>query len=92
MEQKTALSFLSHAGEIMKERGKQYDAEDGERSMGKTVAAFNSITGRDLSESEGWLLMLVLKQVRQWQSGPFHEDSAIDSVSYAALLAESLAK
>jgi len=92
MEQKTALSFLCNAGEIMKERGKQYDAEDGERSMGKTVAAFNSITGRDLSESDGWLLMLILKQVRQWQTDDFHEDSAIDSVSYAALLAESLAK
>ena len=29
-----------------------YDKPDGERSMGKTVAAFNAVTGRDLSEAE----------------------------------------
>ncbi|HQR82927.1 MAG TPA: hypothetical protein PK283_08475 [Thiotrichales bacterium] len=31
-----------------------------------------------------------LKQVRQWSTEKYHHDSALDSVAYAALLAESL--
>lgn len=90
MEKKrSAESFLRQAAELMKERGKQYDQDGGERSMGKTVEAFNAITGRDLSESEGWLLMGLLKSVRQY-SGDYHRDSAEDKVAYAALEAESL--
>lgn len=88
----TAPEFLGQAQRLLAERGKQYDQPGGERSMGKTIAAFNAITGRNLAESDGWLLMLLLKQVRQWQTpGKFHRDSAEDSVSYAALLAEALA-
>lgn len=87
---RTADAFLQNAIDLLRERGKQYDQPGGERSMGKTVAAFNAITGRDLSEAEGWLLMLLLKQVRQWQTGTYHKDSAEDSVSYSALLAEAL--
>lgn len=90
MTPENAHDYLTQASNLMVERGKQYDKQSGERSMGKTVAAFNAITGRDLSESEGWLLMLLLKQVRQWQTPEFHRDSAEDSVAYAALLAESL--
>lgn len=92
MTPETAHDYLMQAAELMHQRGKQYDKPSGERSMGKTVAAFNAITGRDLSESEGWLLMLLLKQVRQWQTPEFHRDSAEDSVAYAALLAESLTR
>lgn len=87
-----APDFLQRAQDLMIERGKQYDKPEGERSMASTVTAFNAITGRDLTESEGWLLMLLLKQVRQWQRASFHRDSAEDAVSYAALLAESLSK
>lgn len=87
---RTAEAFLQHGIDLLRERGKQYDQPDGERSMGKTVAAFNAITGRDLSEAEGWLLMLLLKQVRQWQTPTYHKDSADDAVSYSALLAEAL--
>ena len=87
----SAESYLKSALATMQERGKTYDSDSGERSMGKTIAAFNAITGRDLSEQEGWLLMLLLKQVRQWSTNQFHQDSALDSVAYAALLAESLA-
>lgn len=88
-EPKTAPEFLSHAASIMEERGKQYDKPEGERSMGKCVAAFNIITGHDLLESEGWLLMQLLKDVRQWQRPGWHEDSATDCISYAALKAEA---
>ena len=85
-----AESFLQTALITMEERAKTYDSDEGERSMGKTIAAFNAITGRDLTEQEGWLIMLLLKQVRQWSTEQYHHDSALDSVAYAALLAESL--
>jgi hypothetical protein len=87
----SAEFYLKSALTTMQERGKTYDSDGGERSMGKTIAAFNAITGRELSEQDGWLLMLLLKQVRQWSTNQFHQDSALDSVAYAALLAESLA-
>lgn len=87
-----ASDFLAKAGQLMAQRGKQYDQPSGERSMAKTCRAFRAITGKDFSEQDGWLLMLLLKQVRQWQTpGKFHRDSAEDGVAYAALLAESLA-
>lgn len=90
MTQKTALTYLREASETMAERGKEYDKPSGERSMQATVWAFNAVTGAHMSESDGWLFMLLLKQVRQWQKPDFHEDSAVDGVAYAALLAESL--
>lgn len=88
----TAGGFLRRAAEIMAERGKQYDQEGGERSMGKTVTMFNACTGHNLTEAEGWLLMECLKNVRQWQRPGFHQDSADDGVAYAALKAEALAR
>lgn len=87
----SAESFLNQAANTMAERGKTYDKPTGERSMGATVAAFNAITGHELTEASGWLLMLLLKQVRQWQKEDYHEDSAVDAVAYSALLAEALA-
>jgi len=98
---KMASDFLAEAKKTMEERGKTYDsnkiigydsegAQSAERSMGKCIKAFNNITGKDLSESEGWLIMLILKQVRQFSKEEYHEDSALDSVAYASLLAESL--
>lgn len=85
----TAPEMLNRAAEIMAERGKQYDKPNGERSMGKCVAAFNIITGQDLSEAEGWLLLQLLKDVRQWQQPGYHADSAEDCIAYAALKAEA---
>lgn len=94
-----AVQFLNEAAQTMIERGKTYDSEEitgiggedkKERSMGKTIVAFNAITKHELTESEGWLLMTLLKQVRQFSQEEFHEDSALDGVAYTALLAESL--
>lgn len=39
-----ADEFLQHGIDLLRERGKQYDQPDGERSMGKTVAAFTAAT------------------------------------------------
>lgn len=84
-----APDLLAKAAELMLERGRTYDEEGGERSMGKTVAAFNAITGRDLTEAEGWLLMQVLKDVRLFTRETYHADSAEDCIAYAALKAEA---
>ena len=88
----SAPDFLRRAADIMAERGKQYDKPEGERSMGKCVAAFNIVTGHNLTEAEGWLLLQILKDVRQWQRPGFHQDSADDCIAYAALKAEAKQK
>lgn len=88
-----APEFLHKAAALMEERGKEYDKPEGERSMAKAVNAFSIITGVRISESEGWLFMQILKDVRQWQNpATFHADSAEDCVAYAALKAEALAQ
>jgi len=89
---KAAEDFLDTAKSTMISRGEEYDSSAGERSMSKAVAAFNAITGHMLTESEGWLLLQILKDCRQWQKEAFHEDSAVDCVAYAALKAEALAE
>lgn len=84
-----APAILDAAAQHMRDRAATYDSPEGERSMGKTVAAFNSITGRDLSESEGWLLMAVLKMVRDRASSGGHADSQEDCAAYVGLAAEA---
>ena len=84
-----APELLQHAASIMQERGKQYDKPEGERSMEATVNAFNAITGLELTTSDGWLLMVLLKLVRDSQREQAHEDSCHDLVAYASLYAEA---
>lgn len=84
-----APELLGRAAAHMHDRASTYDAPMGERSMGKAVAAFNAITGRDMSESEGWLFMTVLKHVRGFTRSDYHADSFEDGIAYAALMAEA---
>lgn len=84
-----AAELLGRAARHMHDRAVTYDALDGERSMGKAVTAFNAITGHSLSESEGWLLLQVLKDVRLFTRSEYHADSAEDCIAYAALKAEA---
>lgn len=86
----TAQDFLEQAKQLMDERGKQYDSDSGERSAGKVARAYNAISSKDLKAEDIWLIMLLLKQVRQWTTEEGHLDSASDSVAYASLLAECL--
>lgn len=85
-----ATALLNKAARIMEERGEQYDSPEGERSMGRAVIAFNAITGCDLTESEGWLLLQLLKDVRDRQRTEPHQDSLEDCIAYAALKAEAV--
>jgi hypothetical protein len=84
-----AAEMLGRAAALLHERGQSYDKPQGERSMARTVSAFNAITGRDLTEAEGWLFMQQLKQVRLFTRSGYHADSAEDNIAYAALMAEA---
>jgi len=86
-----ATNILEKAAQHMRDRAATYDKPEGERSMGKTVAAFNAITGRDLTTAEGWLMLAVLKQVRAFQNPAVpHVDSLEDGPAYLALMAEEM--
>ena len=87
----TAASMLTAALGHMEDRARTYDAPGGERSMGKTVSAFNTITGLALTEEQGWLFMEILKQVRS-QQGNYRADNYEDMVAYAALRGECAAR
>jgi len=85
-----AITVLETAAQHMKDRAATYDTPNGERSMESTVIAFNAITGHSIKESEGWLLLQLLKDVRQWSNKKYHSDSAEDCTAYSALKAEAL--
>jgi hypothetical protein len=74
----------------MQDRAATYDKPDGERSMGRTVEAFNAITSHTLTEEQGWLFMGLLKMARS-QSGDFKADNFEDEAAYAALRGECAA-
>lgn len=85
-----AYDICQQAIDTMRERGKTYDKDDKqeERSMGKTVAAFNAITGQNLSEEQGWLFMVMLKMARA-QQGEYKDDNYLDGTAYFALAGEA---
>ena len=83
-----AWDILEQAAAEMRDRAATYDAPEGERSMGKTVAAFNVITGHSLTEQQGWQFMELLKIVRSNQGG-CRADSFVDGAAYAALAGEA---
>src|SRR5574343_1272123 len=87
----TAASMLTAALGHMEDRAKTYDAPSGERSMGKTVASFNIVTGLELTEEQGWLFREIRKQVRS-QQGNYRADNYEDMVAYAALRGECAAR
>jgi hypothetical protein len=85
---KTANDYLNEARGQMEDRAASRDTAEGERSMAKTVVAFNVIYGHRLTVTQGWQFMSLLKKVRGAQ-GAYREDDYIDDVAYAALAAES---
>lgn len=84
-----SVDFLRAAEAIQGERAREYDQPDGERSMAKTVAMFNIVSGMDLKESDGWLFMSLLKIVRDQSRVDVHIDACKDFVSYSALYGEA---
>lgn len=88
----TAPQLLNKAATIMQSRAATYDKPEGERSMAATVTAFNTVTGHSLTEAHGWLLMAILKMVRDNQRSAPHVDSCEDLVAYASLYGEARLK
>jgi hypothetical protein len=84
-----APALLDQAAKHMRDRATTYDKPEGERSMAATVAAFNAIAGIDMSESEGWMFMALLKMVRDRSRTDPHRDSCEDLVAYSALYGEA---
>jgi len=88
-----AHAILQAGIDHMKDRAKTYDKPEGERSMEKTIQAFNLITGDGQMSSveRGWLFMVLLKAVRS-QQGEFNIDNYEDMAAYAGLTGESAAQ
>lgn len=85
-----ASDFLQACLSVQQERGQDYEGKSTERSFVKVAAAFNAITGKNITAAEVCLLQQILKDVRQWADDRLHPDSVLDSVSYASLKAEEL--
>lgn len=84
--------FLEEALKDQQRKGELRESQEGERSMGKIVAAFNGVKGSQvLSETDGWLFMVLLKLVRS-DNGKFHSDDYSDAASYASLLGEAASR
>jgi hypothetical protein len=84
----TANQLLNKAASHMEQRATVYDKPKGERSMRQAVSAFNAITGTGITTSQGWLLLTLLKFVRDQSREAPHVDSVEDAIAYAALYGE----
>jgi len=82
-----ATEILNAAGKHLADRGTTYDKPKGERSMQKTITAFNAITDQSLTVEQGWLFMTLLKAVRT-QQGNYRPDNYEDGAAYFALAGE----
>lgn len=83
-----APEFLEAAAGHMRQRAEQRDSPGGERSMAKTVAAFNELYNHHISEEEGWMFMALLKASRA-SHGIFVKDDYEDGAAYFALAGEA---
>lgn len=86
-----ADQILNNAAQHMKDRAAARDKPEGERSMGRTVMAFNALTGHQLSERDGWLFMVALKMARACNTATGSADDYEDLAAYSALAGESVA-
>lgn len=86
-----ASTILHNAAAEMQDRAASRDTPEGERSMGRCVKAFNAMFGTELTETQGWQFMELLKMARS-AGGEFRLDDFTDGVAYAALAGECEAR
>lgn len=84
----SAVELLQQAADCIGNRASERDQPDGERSMARTVTAFNALCGTSLSEVDGWLFMAVLKAARA-KGGAIKMDDYVDGAAYFALAGEA---
>lgn len=83
-----APEILKRAAQHMEDRAKSRDTPAGERSMARTVGAFNALTGHQLSERDGWLFMVALKAARACSTPAGLPDDYEDGAAYFGLAGE----
>lgn len=91
MSSPTAPQILTAAADDIAQRAALRDQPSGERSMARTVAAFNAMFGHTLTVAQGWQFMELLKMSRG-AAGSYHADDHVDRVAYAGLAAEAAAE
>jgi hypothetical protein len=85
-----AADYLRKGLEILEARAREHDRPGGERSAGQVANAFNAIKGREvLTDTDVWMLLVLLKLVRHDSAPGPHNDSAMDAAVYSALMGES---
>jgi len=85
----TATTILRTAADVIDQRAALRDTPNGERSMARAVAAYNALTGQNLTVLDGWFFMCVLKLARATAGQP-HLDDYTDLAGYAALAGEAI--
>lgn len=86
-----AHNILRKSAQHIEDRAAARDQAEGERSMARTVAAFNALTGHQLSERDGWMFMVQLKAARACSTPTGIPDDYEDGASYFALAGECAA-
>lgn len=89
MSEVKAGEMLEMAARHLSDRAAERDT-DQERSMAACVNAFNAMFGKDLTEEQGWLFMVLLKMSRA-KAGRFRQDDYEDGAAYFALAGETAA-
>ena len=88
-----AVQLLQRAVEINIEHQSDRDTEGNERAMRRTVAAFNALTGKDLTERDGNIFMTLVKMGRDQQrvelNLPVNADDFVDGCNYLAFAGEA---
>lgn len=84
----TPHGILLTAQRTLEERGQQRDQPGGERSMPSIVRIYQAITGKAMSEHDGYMFMVSLKLARM-QSGEPDLDHYVDGAAYFALAGEA---
>lgn len=83
-----ACEILQNGIDAIGDRASQRDLPSGERSMLRAVNAFAKITGVQMTETQGWWFMAVLKIARS-TAGAHRLDDYVDAAAYAALAGEA---
>ena len=87
----TAPEILTAAANDIGQRATLRDQPAGERSMARTVAAFNALHGTALTDVQGGQFMALLKLARA-TGGRHHADDYQDGAAYIALAGEAAAQ